>query len=81
MIRQAKCISVDGDEDGEFSDLVGTVGKLQLAEDSMDSEMNWFDSVSSGGDSVGFTRRRVVEKEGVVKVFTKMGRVFKFRLV
>lgn len=84
MIRQAKCIGVDGDEDGEFSDLVGTVGKLQLAEDSTDSTdsaMNWFNSVSSGGNSVGFTRRRVVEKEGVVKVFTKLGRVFKFRLV
>jgi hypothetical protein len=81
MIRQAKCIGVDGDEDGEFSDLVGTSGKLRLDDNSMDSAVNWFDSFSSGGDMVGFARNRVAEKDGVVKVFTKFGNVFKFRLV
>jgi len=77
MIRQAKCIGVEGDEDGEFSDLVGTSGKLRLDDKSMDSAVNWFD----GGGSVNFTRKRVAEKDGVVKVFTKLGNVFKFRLV
>lgn len=77
MIRQAKCIGVDGDEDGEFSDLVGTVGKLRLDDKSTDRAVNWF----NGGDSVNFTRKRVVEKDGVVKVFTKLGNVFKFKLV
>jgi hypothetical protein len=77
MIREAKCIGVEGDEDGEFSDLVGTVGKLRLDDKSKDSAVNWF----NGGGSVNFTRRRVVEKDGVVKIFTKLGNVFKFRLV
>ena len=77
MIRQAKCIGVEGDEDGEFSDLVGTSGKLRLDDKSMDSAVNWFD----GGGWVNFTRKRVAEKYGVVKVFTKLGNVFKFRLL
>jgi len=77
MIRVAKCIGVSGDEDGEFGDLVGSVGKLRLDSKSTESVVNWF----SGGGSVNFTRKRVVERDGVVKVFTKLGRVFKFRLV
>jgi hypothetical protein len=77
MIREAKCIGIDGDEDGEFSDLIGTTGKLRLDEKSKDMAVNWF----SGGSSVGFSRKRVLEKDGVVKVYTKLGNVFKFRLV
>lgn len=77
MIREAKCIGIEGDEDGEFSDLIGTTGKLRLDEKSMDSAVNWFDS----GESVNFTRKRVHEKDGEVKVYTKLGNVFKFRLV
>jgi len=77
MIRQAKCIGIEGDEDGEFSDLVGTTGKLRLDPKSKESVVNWFD----GGGSVNFTRKRVVEKDGEVKIFTKLGNVFKFRLI
>lgn len=77
MIREAKCIGIEGDEDGEFSDLVGTTGKLRIDPKSSDSAVNWF----NGGGSVNFTRKRVNEKEGVVKVFTKLGNVFKFKLV
>jgi len=77
MIRQAKCIGVEGDEDGEFSDLVGAEGKLRIDPKVTDSAVNWF----NGGGSVNFTRKRVVEKDGIVKVFTLLGNTFRFRLV
>ena len=77
MIQEAKCIGIDGDEDGEFSDLIGTTGKLRLDKKSKDMAVNWF----SGGSSVGFARKRVIKKGDEVKVFTHRGNVFKFRLV
>ena len=76
MIRTAKCISVEGD-DGEFSDLVGTIGKLRIDDKSMDSAANWFD----GGNSVNFTRKRVTEVGDQIKVFTKLGNIFKFKVI
>lgn len=76
MIRTAVCIGIQGDEDNEFDDLIGEKGSLRIDPKSSDSAVNWF----NGGQGVNFTRKRVVEKDGIVKVFTKLGNVFKFKL-
>lgn len=78
-VRMAECIGVEGDVE-EFDDLIGTKGKkgkLRLDPKSTEMSVNWF----NGGDPVNFARKRVTEKDGIVKVFTTLGNVFKFRLI
>lgn len=75
--RTARCIEVRSDDDDDFDDLVGAIGKLHLDPKSKSSDVNWFD----GGDFVGFAKKRVVEKDGIVKVYTEFGNVFKFELI
>ncbi len=52
-------------------------GKLRLDPKSSEESVNWY----SGGGFVNFTRKRVTEKDDIVKVFTKLGNVFKFRII
>ena len=68
-VRKVKCISVS---DEEFDDLRGQTGELRIEEHN-----TWF----NGGEGVEMTRKRVVEKDGVVKVFTKLGNTFTFKIV
>jgi len=66
---KAKCIRVEGNDAGEFQDLVGTVGRLVLMDDN-----NWF----GGGSGVRFSRRRVVHNGNDLKVITHAGNAFVF---
>lgn len=75
MKVSAKCIQVEGNQE-EFSDLIGSIGKLRLDPVSKDPAVNWF----TGGNTVNFVRKKVVVKDGIVKVFTRVGNCFTFRL-
>lgn len=77
MIRTAKCIGVDGDEEG-FSDLIGNTGKLRIDPESKDPAVNWFDD---GGGSVNFALDRFTEVNDRIDVFTRLGNTFKFRVI
>lgn len=68
-VRTAKCIAVS---DEEFDDLRGHTGQLRI-----DKNSTWFD----GGEGIELTRKRVTEKDGIVKVFTKLGNTFTFKIV
>jgi len=73
-VRIATCIEVS---DEEFDDLCGATGQLYLDPHDTDRAVNWF----NGGGGVEMTRKRVIEKDGVVKVFTKLGNTFTFKIV
>jgi hypothetical protein len=66
-----KLISVTGNQE-EFGDLVGTTGKLNLVHGR-----EWYHP--TGAESVVLTRKRVSWKDGVIKIWTKLGNVFTFR--
>lgn len=68
-VRKVKCIAVSDDE---FDDLRGHTGELRI-----DEHNTWF----NGGEGIEMTRKRVVETDGVVKVFTKLGNTFTFKIV
>jgi hypothetical protein len=69
---QAKLFKIETESD-DFSDMVGVTGRLRLG-----PKVNYF---ANGGDSIELKRKRVFNKNGVVKVFTHLGNVFYFRLV
>lgn len=69
---KAKLIGVHGDQE-EFSYLIGYEGDLRLASDS--------GAFSVGGDCVQFDVR-ATDREGMkVKISTKRGNLFTFRIV
>lgn len=69
----AKLVAVEGNQE-EYADLIGVTGRLHLNPKCC----NWF---GNGGDSVEFRRKRVTRKEDKIRVHTKLGNVFVFRLV
>jgi len=77
--RKVRLVNVEGDQE-EFADLIGTEGDLHLHPTSASSELNWFNP-EGRGDSLGLSRKRVTEGNGKVKVFTKLGNCFTFRLL
>ena len=70
----AKLIGVEGDQE-EFADLIGETGRLFLSPGN-----NWF-SPKGSGESLTMTRKRAAEKDGKIRVSTKLGNVFIFRKV
>ena len=76
--RQVKLIEVQGDQE-EFSDLIGLTGTLRLDDKCTDSAVNWFSP--GGGDVLSIVRKRVVEKDGKVSVFTHLGNKFVFKII
>lgn len=77
-VRRVRLVAVDGHQE-EYADLLGTEGELRLDPHSTDSGVNWYNPEGSG-ETLTLSRRRVIEKDGKVKVFTKRGNVFTFRL-
>lgn len=77
--RKVRLVAVEGDQE-DFADLIGTEGVLRLDPVSTDSGINWFNPTGSG-ETLTLSRKRVTEKNGKVKVFTKLGNVFTFRLM
>jgi hypothetical protein len=72
-------VSVEGDQE-EYADLIGTEGELRLDPKSTDSGINWYNPKGSG-ETLTLSRQRVTEKDGKVKVRTKLGNTFTFRLL
>ena len=67
----ARLISVKGEE--EFADLIGVYGTLNL-------EHNWF-LPNDDGDMLSFLVKRKTFVDDKVKVFTKLGNIFTFRVL
>lgn len=74
--KQVRLIEVQGDQE-EFADLIGTEGELQLIGPS--SPHNWFNP-DERGDSLSLAVKRSVEKDGNIKVYTKLGNTFTFKV-
>lgn len=70
----AKLVGVEGDQE-EFADMIGTTGRLYL-----NTGNNWFGPKGSS-ESITLTRKRVTRKDDKIRVHTKLGNVFTFRLV
>lgn len=70
----ATLVGVEGDQ-AEFADMIGTTGRLYL-----NTGNNWYGPKGSG-ESITLTRKRVTRKDDKVRVHTKLGNVFTFRLV
>lgn len=70
----ARLVGVEGNQE-EFADMIGTTGRLYL-----NTGNNWYGPKGSG-ESITLTRKRVTRKDDKVRVHTKLGNVFTFRLV
>lgn len=77
--RKVRLVNVEGDQ-AEYADLIGTEGVLRLDPTSTDSGINWYNPERSG-ETLSLSRKRVLESNGKVKVFTKLGNCFTFRLL
>lgn len=78
-VRKAKLVGVEGDQE-EYADLIGLEGKLRIDPKSTDSAINWFNPEGSG-ETLSLSRKRVSEKDGKVRVHTRLGNTFTFRLL
>jgi len=78
-VRKVRLIEVRGNQE-EFSDLIGTEGKLRLDEKDKDSEVNWYCPDKNIDAMVSLSRKRVTEKDGLVSVSTRRGNTFVFKL-
>jgi hypothetical protein len=76
--REVRLVGVEGDQE-EYADLIGTEGVLRLDPHSTDSGINWYNPNGSG-ETLALSRKRVTEKDGKVRVHTKLGNTFIFRL-
>ena len=74
MKTNVRLIEVLGDQE-DFADLIGTEGELHL-----DGTNNWF-LPEHRGDMLSLAIKRKVEGDGKVKVHTKLGNTFTFRLL
>jgi len=70
---QATLVGVEGDQ-AEFADMIGQTGRLFLAPGN-----NWF-GPKGWGESLTMTRKRASRKDDKVRVSTRLGDVFTFRV-
>ena len=70
----ARLVSVEGDQE-EFADMIGTTGRLYL-----NTGNNWYGPKGSASP-LNLARRRVIRKGDKIRVHTKFGNIFTFRLV
>lgn len=72
---KARLVEVQGDQE-EYADLIGTNGTLYL-----EGNNNWY-LPANRGDHLSFAvKRKVNIAPDKVRVFTKLGNVFTFRLL
>jgi len=76
--RKVRLVNIEGNQ-AEYADLIGLDGTLRIDPTSSDPAINWFNPHRSG-ETLSLARKRVIEKNGRVKVFTKLGNCFTFRL-
>jgi hypothetical protein len=75
MKQKARLVEVQGDQE-DFADLIGTTGTLYL-----EGNNNWF-LPENRGDHLSFViKRKVNVAPDKVRVFTKLGNTFTFRLL
>ena len=70
----AKLVDVRGDV-CEYADMIGCSGTLYLSEDN---ENNWFNP--GGNETLGFCRKRTTQKNNLIRVSTRAGNTFVFKV-
>ena len=71
MRTQAKLIQVTGDQE-DFTDVIGHNGELYV------SKSPWF---KANGDVISMLSRRITREDGLIKISTKLGNTFTFRVL
>lgn len=77
--RKVRLVSVDGDEPEEFADLIGSEGSLGPAAVADGKRLTFMPA--NRGDWLTMSVKRETTTGDKVRIFTKLGNTFTFRLL